>query len=75
MVKFKLLAQVDHWEPCKKFEFDYMNKWYMHNSETVQKNEMHKILWGFEIQADHLISARQLDLVIVKKKKKRESVE
>ena len=33
------------------------------------KNEMHKVLWDFEIQTDHLISTRQLDLVIFKKKK------
>ena len=31
----------------------------------------HKILWDFETQADHLISARQPNLVIVKKKKKK----
>ena len=36
-------------------------------------NETHKILWEFELQTDHLISARRPDLVIVninKKKKK-----
>ena len=31
---------------------------------------MYKILWDFEIQTDNLISARRLDLGIVKKKKK-----
>ena len=40
----------------------------MHNLESVQENEMHKIL--FEIQTDHLISARRPDLVIVNKEKK-----
>ena len=29
------------------------------------KNETHKILWDFEKQTDHLISARQPVLVIV----------
>ena len=35
-----------------------MNKWYMHNPESTLENEMHKILWDFVIQTDHLISAR-----------------
>ena len=30
---------------------------------------MHKLVWDFEIQMDHLISARQPDLVIINKKK------
>ena len=45
------------WELCKKLKFDHTNKWYMHNPNLV--NEIHKVLWGFEIQTDHLISARQ----------------
>ena len=30
---------------------------------------MHKLLWDFEIQTDHLISARRPDLIIINKKK------
>ena len=45
----------------------------MHNPESVQENETHKLLWDFEIQTDHLISARRPDQVIVNKKKKRTS--
>ena len=41
----------------------------MHNPESVQENEMHK-LKDFEIQTDHRILARRSDLVIVNKKKK-----
>ena len=52
----------------KKLKFDHTNKWYMHNPEPVQENATHKVLWDFEIQTDHLISARRPDLV--KKKKK-----
>ena len=33
------------------------------------ENETHKFLWDFEIQTDHLISARRQDLVIVNEKK------
>ena len=47
-----------HWELCKKFKFDHNTKWYMHNPESVLEYEMHKVRWDFEIQTDHLISAR-----------------
>ena len=42
----------------------------MYNPESIQENKTQKLLWGFKIQTDHLISARRPDLVIVKKKKK-----
>ena len=40
----------------------------MHELESVLENETHKFHWDFEIQTDHLISARRPDLVIVTKK-------
>ena len=43
----------------------------MHNRESVLEKETLKLLRSFEIQADHLISARQLDLVVINKKKKK----
>ena len=45
-------------ELCKKLKFDHMNKWNMHNMKSIPENATHKLLWGFEIQNDHLISAR-----------------
>ena len=47
-----------------------MNKWYMNNPESFMKNETHKILCAFDIQADPLISARLPHVVIVHKKKR-----
>ena len=41
----------------------------MHNPESILENVMHKILWDFEIQMDHLMLARGSDLVIVNKKR------
>ena len=41
----------------------------MHDPESVQEIETHKLLWDFEIQTNHLISARRTDLVIVNKKR------
>ena len=64
------VGKVIHWELCKKLKFDHANKWYMHNPESVLENEMHKLLWDFDLQTDHLISARWPDLVIINKKKK-----
>ena len=46
-------------------KFDHTNKGYMHNLESVLENETHKHLWDFEIKTDHLMSARQPDLVII----------
>ena len=48
-----------HWELCKKFKFDHKNKWYIWNSEPVLENETNQILLNFEIQTDHLFSARR----------------
>ena len=43
----------------------------MHNSDFVQENETQKLLWDFELQMDHLMLARQPDLVFVNKKRER----
>ena len=60
-----------HWEMCKKSKFDHTNKWYMHNPAPVLENDTHKLLWDFDIQTDHLISARRPDLIIINNKKKK----
>ena len=33
----------------------------MHNPESVSENEMHKLLWNFDIQKDPLIGIRRQD--------------
>ena len=37
----------------------------MHNPAPVLENDTHKLLWNFDVQTDHLISARRLDLIII----------
>ena len=37
----------------------------MHNPESVQENEMYKIVGDFEIQTDHLILDSKPDLGII----------
>ena len=65
------MSKVIHWELCKKLKFDHTNKWYMHNPESVLKNETQKLLWDFEIQTNHLTSVRRPDLIIINKKRDR----
>ena len=68
--KHDWMGKVIHWELCNKFEFDHMNKWYMHNPAAVLENKIHKLLWDFNIQTDHLISATRPALIIINKKKR-----
>ena len=56
-----------HWEMCKKLKFNHTNKWYMHSPAPVLENNTHNL--GFDIQTDHLISARRPNLIIINKKK------
>ena len=65
------MSKVINWELCKKFKFYHTKKSYMRNAVSVSENETHKLLWDFEIQTDILISARQPDLTLIDKKKKR----
>ena len=58
-----------HREMCKKSKFDHTNKWYKHNPASVLENDTHKLLWDFNIQTDHLISARIPDLPLINNKK------
>ena len=63
------VGKVTHGEMCKKFKFDHTTKWYMQNPEPVLENDTHKLLWDIDIQTDHIISARRLDLIIIIKNK------
>ena len=43
----------------------------MHNPAPLLENDTHKLLWDFDVQTDHVISARRPDLIIKKKKEKK----
>ena len=43
----------------------------MHNPAPVRENDIHKLLWDFDIQTNHPISARKPDLIIINQKKKK----
>ena len=59
----------------KKFKFDHANKWYMLNPAPVLENVTHNLLWDFDLQTGHLISARKPDLIIITKKKRKENLQ
>ena len=67
------MGKVICWELCQKLKFDHVNKWYMHNLDSVKEKETLKLFWDFEIQTDHLISARRPDLLIINKQKKKKT--
>ena len=46
----------------------------MHNPAPALKNDIHKLLWDFDIHTDHLISARRPDLIVIKKNRTRKIV-
>ena len=64
------VGKASHWELCKRLEFHYTNKWYIHKPESILENEMPKILSDFRIRTYHLIPARMPDLVLTNKKKR-----
>ena len=39
-------------------------------TQNLSQNEMQKLLWDFKRQTNHLILARQPDLIIINKKKR-----
>ena len=39
------IAQVIHWELCKAYDLEHMEKWYDHHPEKIKENEKVKTLW------------------------------
>ena len=59
-----------HWELCKNLNLTIRTKWYMHNPASVVENELLKLLRDFDVQTDHLISARRPNLKTIDKKER-----
>ena len=66
--RYDRMGKVIHRELCKKLKFDHTTKWYIYKSESILENEMHQILWDFEIET---ALAKQPEVVTVKKKEKK----
>ena len=58
------VAQLVHWNLCRKYGLHHSRNWYNHVAEKVSENERAKILWDFSIQTDHVIQARRPDIVV-----------
>ena len=52
---------------CQKFGLVGEAKWYNHKPGSVVENDRVKILWDFNIQTDHVIHHRRLDIVVLYK--------
>ena len=63
-----------HRELCKKLKFDRGTEWYIHKPESILENETNKILWDFEMQTGKLILTRWVFLVIINKKKNKQTL-
>ncbi|XP_072173963.1 uncharacterized protein [Diadema setosum] len=61
------LAQVLHWELCRKHEIPCESKWYMHKPQKVSENDQVKILWDFDVQTDNVIQHRRPDIIVVER--------
>ena len=71
--KHAWLGKVIHWELCMKLMFDPVNKYHMHNPESLQETETHIPFWDFDKKINHQISVRRSDFVTKKKKRKNKS--
>ena len=61
--RLELMGVMIHWKLWHKYKFDHTIKWYMDKPASFLENE---IFCDFDIQTDHLISARRPDLVLKK---------
>ena len=43
------------------------SKWYEHQAQPVIENDACKILWDFNVQTDHFITARRPDIIFIDK--------
>ena len=56
--RYDQLANVIHWDLCKKRGVQVTAKWYDHVLEKVTETDQVKILWDFNIHTDHVIEHR-----------------
>ena len=65
------VAQIIHWDICRKHGLEHQSKWYEHIPETVVENEEVKVLWDMNIQTDKVIAANKPDIVVFEKLKRK----
>ena len=73
MCKYESVGKVIYRELCKRLQFNHSdpaNQWYIPKPGSVLENKTLEILCDFDIQTDHLVLARRLDLVLKYKKER-----
>ena len=53
----------------KRQKFEIADKWYMHKPESVLENEMHEILWDFEILTYYPLPTKRPAQVLINKER------
>ena len=66
-----LVHCVVHWKLCDKYHLEKKDKLYEYAPDSVSESDEVKLLWDVNIQCDHVIEARRLDIVVVNKKEKK----
>ena len=62
------VAQVIHWNFCKKFDLPCKETWYDHFPESMLENDQVKVLWDFKIRTDLNLDYNRPDIVVLEKK-------
>ena len=62
------VAQILHWNLCKKYDLQAATKFYDHVPEKVSENDLVKILWDFNIQTDKKLEHNKQDITLHDKK-------
>ena len=62
------VAQILHWNLCKKYDLQAATKFYDHVPEKVSENDLVKILWDFNIQTDKKLEHNKPDITLQDKK-------
>ena len=65
------VAQVIHWDLCRKYKLPVKEKWYEHRAENVSENDNVKILWDVKIQTDKIVEHSRPDILVVIKETKK----
>ena len=61
------MATAVHWCLTKKYGFPVSDQWYHRRAEAKVENKIVRICWDLNLYTDHVIEARQPDIVVVKK--------
>ena len=65
--RYDNVGRMIYCELCGVNGLDRADKWNKHQPQSVLEMDKIKVLWDFNIQCNHLIEARRLDIIVVGK--------